>query len=228
VREIDTTSKKTVWIYGERRDQGFGDLWDRLGTPVRAFRYGIQENGGGLTVIVDERARILCVNRDKELVWELGGASGNNLMTTTPYLMLPTYISATKTGGLLVTDWGRNMVYEIDPFCIPQRTEKEGYLFRDYTTTDAFVNGGIMESRGYSDKLVEVYSKHESSAVLWRLLGSHNTRNWQVIGPQRPPLAAGEGAHSVISEPWSYIKAQAKSAQPGSPAKVDVFITLNR
>ena len=84
VRELDTTSKETVWIYGERQRQGRGDLYDRLSCPVRVLRYGIQERGGRLTVICDERSRILCVNRDyevldslplriqnkKELVWE--------------------------------------------------------------------------------------------------------------------------------------------------------------
>ena len=138
VRELDTKTKKTVWIYGEHQEQGKGDLWDRLYTPVRGFRYGINERGGGVTIIVDERARIFAVNRDKELVWDLGGSSGGNLLIATSYSMLPTYISATTRGTLLVTDWGRNMIYEIDPFHIPQRTEKDAYLFTDYETTNEF------------------------------------------------------------------------------------------
>ena len=116
--------RRRFWLYGEHQEQGKGDLWDRLDTPVRGFRYGINERGGGVTIIVDERARIFAVNRDKELVWDLGGSSGGDLLIATPYIILPTYISATTRGTLLVTDWGRNMIYEINPFHIPQRTEE--------------------------------------------------------------------------------------------------------
>ena len=119
VREIDTASKETVWKYGDSKEQGYGDLYDRLRTPVRALRYGIDENLGGLTIICDERSRILFVNRDKELVWELGGGSGGQGMTATQHMISPTYVSVTRKRTLLITDWGRNMVYEISPFDIP-------------------------------------------------------------------------------------------------------------
>ena len=152
VREIDTASKKTEWNYGDRWEQGFGDLYDRLATPVRALRYGADENGGGLTIICDERARILCVNRDKELVWELGGANGENIRPANQHIVLPTYVDVTRKGTLLVTDWGRNMVYETSPFDIPLRQEKDGYLFREYVTTDEFVDSGIMGVEGIREQ----------------------------------------------------------------------------
>ena len=228
VRELDTKTKKTVWIYGEHQEQGKGDLWDRLYTPVRGFRYGINERGGGVTIIVDERARIFAVNRDKELVWDLGGSSGGNLLIATSYSMLPTYISATTRGTLLVTDWGRNMIYEIDPFHIPQRTEKDAYLFTDYETTNEFEDSGIIESRGYSHKLLQVYNKQSSNRVAWRVLGSHNTKDWQVIHAPSKSLAPTAGAHITIPEPWNYLKVQAKSSKPGSSTRFDAYITLRR
>ena len=227
VRELNTKTKETVWIYGEHQEQGKGDLWDRLYTPVRGLRYGMNELGGGLTIIVSERARILAVNRDKELVWELGGSSAN-LLQATPYSILPTYISVTKRGTLLITDWGRNMIYEIDPFLIPQRTEKDAYLFVDYETTDEFKDSGIMESRGYSQRLIQVYNKQDSSSVVWQVLGSHNTKDWQLIYTPPESLAPTEGTHIAIPEPWNYLKVQAKSLKSGSPTKFDAYITLRR
>mgnify|MGYP001206925601 CR=1 FL=1 len=235
VREIDTASEKTVWKYGSRGDgpeskgeQGYGDLYDRLYTPVRAIRYGMDENGGGLTIICCERSRILCVNRDKELVWELGGASGQSRRTATQHVVSPTYVHVTRRGTLLITDWGLNMVYEISPFDIPPRREKDGYLFRDYVTTDKFVDSGIMESRGYAAKNIQVYNTHKSNDVRWCILGSHNTKDWQVIHAPTEILKHGRGAHCVITAPWNYIQAQAKSASCGSAAKVDVYITMQR
>ena len=228
VLEVDTASKKTVWKYGDRREQGYGDLYDQIGTPVRALRYGIDENGGGLTVICGERARIICVNRDKELVWDLGGGSGENLRPATPHVVSPTYIGVTRGGSLLVTDWGRNMVYDLDPFNIPPRMEKDGYLFRDYLTTDDFVDSGIMESRGYRDKNIQAYNRHDSAGLDWRVLGSHNSGDWQTVYTHGPALEAGLGAHTVVTAPWNFIKAQAKSAEAGAQAEVNVYITMRR
>ena len=227
IREVETASKKTVWTYGEWKGQGSGDLWDRLYTPVRAFRYGIQENAGGLTIIVDERARILCINHDKELVWELGGANANRRLVATPYIILPTYIAATRRGTLLVTDWGRNMIYEIDPFQIPVRMEKDAYLFRGYATTDQLVDSAVVESRGYEQKLVQIYNKHESNEVSVTILGSHNRNDWQPVSDPRA-VSAGGGSHLLVEGPWNYIKARAMSATPGSPATVDVYIGMRR
>ena len=228
VREIDPASKKTVWIYGERKEQGRGDLYDRLLCPVRALRYGIQENGGGLTIICDEWARILCVNRDKELVWELGGANAEHLRPATPLVVLPTNIHVTKRGTLLVTDWGRNTIYEINPFCIPRRTEKDAYLFRDYETTGDYADSGIIESRGYRDKNVQVYNTHEASGVLWRVLGSHNARDWQVIHAPSEALSAGQASYALVDGPWNFIKAHTKSAVVGKSSRVNVYISMRR
>jgi len=228
VREIDTTSKKTVWQYGDRSQKWYGDLYDRLGTPVRALRYGIDENGGGLTIICDERSRIICVNRDKELVWELGGASSGQGVSATQHIISPTYISVTRKGTFLITDWGRNMVYEINPFDIPLRQEKDGYLFRDYVTTNNFVDSGIMESRGYRIKNIQTYNEHEFLNLHWRLLGSHNAKNWQVIYNPSETLQTGNSVYTIISEPWNFIKAQAKSVSTDKPVKVNVYITMYR
>jgi len=228
VRELETESKKTVWTYGERQGPGQGDLYDQLNCPVRAFRYGIQECGGGLTIICDERSRILCVNRDKELVWELGGSSPESSMTATSYVLLPTYIHATRNGALLVTDWGRNTIYEINPYCIPARTEKDAYLFGDHTTTADFADSGVMESRGFRDKNLQVYNTHGAAALHWRALASHNGKDWQVVHSPEEALGAGQGTHVLIAGPWNFIKVQARSAAAGTPARLNAFITMRR
>jgi hypothetical protein len=228
VREIDTASKETVWMYGDRKEQGYGDLYDRLETPVRALRYGIDENGGGLTIICDERSRIICVNQDKELIWELGGASGKRLRSATQHVVSPTYVHVTRAGNLLITDWGRNMIYEISPLDIPPRMEKDGYLFRDYWTTPEFTDSGIMEARGFGNKNVQAYNRHEKARVDWRVLGSHNAKDWQIINKPFGPLEAGDGTHCLITGPWNFIKVQAKSVCGGSSANLDVYVTMRR
>ena len=228
VREVDTSSSETVWLYGGRHEPGWGDLYDRLYCPVRALRYGTNENGGGLTIIVDEKTRILCVNKDKELVWELGGAGGENHMIATPYSMSPTYIQVTRRGTLLITEWGRNMIYEINPFDIPQRMEKDGYLFRDHTTTDEFADSGIMESRGYRDKNVQIFNTDNSASLQWQLLGSRNARDWQILHEPEGNLAAGQSEYVLIDGPWNFLMIRSKSASAGKSASMDAFITMRR
>ena len=228
VWEIDTATGEKVWSYGERTGPGYGDLYDMVSRAACALRYGIHEKFGGFTIICSERSRILCVNRDKELIWELGGGSGDHLAPATPYAVLPTYVSPTSRGTLLVTDWGLNMICEIDPFRIPHRMEKDGYLFRDQETTGEFVDSGVMESRGYRDMNVQLYNRHDEAGLDWRILGSHNVRDWQLIEAGEAPLGAGAATRLAISEPWNFIKAQARSAAGGAPAVVDVYVTLRR
>ena len=234
VQEIDTNSSEVKWSYGDRGDRGNvakdsgGDLYDRLGTPVRALRYGTQEHGGGLTIIVDERGRIFCVNRDKELVWDLGGTSGVGLYPATSTMVLPTYIHLTRRGTFLVTDWGRNMIYEMNPFCIPERREKDGYLFHDCETGDDFAAGGIMEARGYRGKNLQVYNKSENADLCWRLLASHDAEDWQVLQGPEARLAASDGTHVLIDGAWNFLKVEAKSATGGKPARISAFLTMQR
>lgn len=227
VRELNTDTKETVWSYGGCPAEGSGDLWNRLYTPVRAFRYGISENGGGLTVIVDERSRILCVNQEKELVWELGGASALHLRPATQHLVLPTYVSVTRRGTLLITDWGRNMVFEANPFSIPRRTTKDAYLFRARQTQDRFDDSGVIESRGYSQKLIQVYNRHDANALDWQVLGSHDAQTWQAIeqGPRR--LQPNTGGHQFVPGPWNFLRVHARSADAGKPAEVDAYISMS-
>ena len=228
VREVDTRKSETVWLYGERHQQGSGDLYDRLSCPVRALRYGINEHGGGLTIIADERARILCVNEDKELVWELGGASPRRLLTATPHMVSPTYVHLSRRGTLLVTDWGRNMIYEVNPFSIPPRTEKDAYLFHDYATTDQCADSGIMEARGYRGINIQVSNAVESGSLQWQLLGSADARDWQIIHEPEAWLGPGQSTHLMVDRPWNFIMARAKSAMDGKPARTDVHITMRR
>ena len=197
-----------------------GDLYDRLGTPVRALRYG------GLTIIVDERARIFCVDRNKQLVWDLGGSRGGAPVAST--MVLPTYIHITRRGTFLVTDHGRNMIFEMNPFLYSGRREKDGYLFRDCETADDFAEGGIMETRGYREKNLQVYNTSATAELCWRLLASHNAANWQVVQEPENMLATGAGTHLLIDGAWNFLKVEARSANRGIPANISAFLTMQR
>ena len=227
MREVDTETSETVWIYGDS-EQGAGDLYNHLYCAVRALRYGTNERGGGLTIIVDEKTRIFCVNQDKELIWELGGASGENRYISTQYGMSPTYVHVTRRGTLLITDWGRNMIYEVSPFCIPPRMEKDAYLFKDYSTTDNFVDSGIMESRGYRDKNLQIFNTDATASLQWQLLGSRNARDWQLIHEPDEALGPNRDTYLLVDGPWNYIMTRARSAAAGKPATIDVFVTMRR
>ena len=245
VREVRTSDDSIVWEYGPdgtrskhdaalninrmvEQGPGAGDLYNRLSCPVCALRYGMNEAGSGLTIICDERSRIFCVNIRKELIWDLGGSGATDRCTATPHLVLPTYVSPCRRGTLLITDWGRNMICEINPFSIPERQEKDAYLFRDYVTTDTYADSDVIESRGFARNNVQVYNKDASAGVEWRLLGSHNAEDWQVIHTPSGHVAGGEGSHVLVTAPWNFIKAQIKSAAAGSPAKVAVFVGARR
>ena len=228
VWEIDTSTGEKVWSYGESKGPGHGDLYDMVSRAACALRFGIHEKFGGYTIICSERSRILCVNRDRELVWELGGGSGGHLAPATPYALLPTYIAPTTRGNLLVTDWGLNMVYELDPFHIPARGEKDGYLFRGEEIGPEFVDSGIMETRGYRDMNLLIFNRDPGTGLNWQVLGSHNASDWQVV--QSPPgrLDGGQSTRTAVAEPWNFIKTRARSAVPGRPSVIDVYATLRR
>ena len=227
VREINTETDETVWLYGDNQ-QGAGDLYNHLYCPARAFRYGTNERGGGLTVIVDEKTRIFCLNQAKELIWELGGASGEDRYIATQYGMSPTYINTTRRGNLLITDWGRNMIYEVNPFTIPPRMEKDAYLFREYVTTDGYVDSGIMESRGYCHKNLQIFNTDAFASLDWQLLGSRNAQSWQLIHQPSEPLGPNQDAFLVVDGMWNYLMTKAKSTATGKPAIVDIFLTMRR
>jgi hypothetical protein len=233
VREVRTADKKITWAYGLHPKHGLGDVYDRVKTSGRAFRYGMQVDAacGAYTIICDERSRILCVNKFKELVWELGGANAESPefhAPATPYLILPTYITNTRNGTLLVTDWGRNMIFEINPFSIPPRMNKDAYLFKDYQTTDTFEDSAIMESRGFNHKNIQIFNRHETASLEWRVLASHNANDWQTIFIPPSSLAPGQASYASISEPWNFIKTQVKSTIPDQSSKADVYIALQR
>ena len=64
--------------------------------------------------------------------------------------------------------------------------------------------------------------------MVWRVLGSHNTKDWQVIHAPSEPVAPAQGAHVAIRGPWNYLKVQAKSSKPGNSTRFDAYITLRR
>ena len=143
-------------------------------------------------------------------------------------MVSPTYVHLSRRGTLLVTDWGRNMIYEVNPFCIPPRTEKDAYLFKGYATTDQVADSGIMEARGYREKNLQVSNAEGSGAMQWQLLGSADARGWHIIHEPEEWLGPGQSTHLMVDRPWNFIMARAKSAMAGKPARTDVYITMRR
>jgi hypothetical protein len=119
VREINTADSSTVWQ--------FGSVWvtpddsdvmgDRLWCPVRALRYGTGENEtrsrSAITIIADEgSARILAVNFEREILWEIGGVS-RLCYKPLSWLIEPTYVNVSENGNLLICDTMADRIYEL-------------------------------------------------------------------------------------------------------------------
>ncbi len=235
---VDRRTETARVVYGERGVPGSGRRMHHV-TSAHFLPEGPhtgqiiatewqREHLAALTIICDERCRILSVNSKKELVWELGGASAEYRVPATPYALLPTYITTTSQGALLVTDWGHNMIYEMNPFCIPERKHKDAYLLKDFETDVSFSDSAVMESRGFLHKNVQVLNTNDSASVKWRLLASHNGDRWQVIHSPPAELAGGASDHAAIGAPWNFIKAQVRSTVDKRAASVDVFISMLR
>ena len=58
---------------------------------------------------------------------------------------------------------------------------EEACLFAEHTLSSDFADSGVIESRGYRQKNVQVFCRPDLAGLRWRVLGSHNARDWQVI-----------------------------------------------
>lgn len=117
VAEIDTATASIVWQMGTDSLPTAPMLANQLYSPVRAFRYGCGENtstmASAITIITDEgNARLLAVNREKQILWELGGVT-LDFYNPIGWLIEPTYVEMSKAGNLLVSDGMANRIYEL-------------------------------------------------------------------------------------------------------------------
>jgi len=117
IAEIDTATASVVWELGKDSMPPAPMLADQFCSPVRAFRYGCGENTGTMaattTILADEgNARLLAVNKDKRILWEIGGVS-LNFYNPISWLIEPTYVDVSDDGTLLVCDGMANKIYEI-------------------------------------------------------------------------------------------------------------------
>jgi hypothetical protein len=233
VKEIDTSNGTVEWEYGkDDASWPWGEVYDRPGGAVRAFRYGISEivdsRNPSLTIIVcEDWSKIFAVNKAKELVWEIGGTtpsgSLNSAFTNFP-LLEPTYVSITKKGNLLITDHGQNKVFELNPYLIPPRTDKEALIYSD-NVSDSWSDSQIAEVVGYKTKNVVVFNTG-SYDMDWRLLASPNAQDWVEI-KKADTLAAGDSSYYVVTDPWRFIKAQVRSTT-AQTTTADIYLHASR
>ena len=233
VKEIDTSNGTVEWEYG-KDDAGWpwGEVYDRPGGAVRAFRYGISEivdsRNPSLTIIVcEDWSKIFAVNKAKELVWEIGGTtpSGSlNVAFTNFPLLEPTYVSITKKGNLLITDHGQNKVFELNPYLLPPRTDKEALIYSD-NVSDSWSDSQIAEVVGYKTKNIVVFNTG-SYDMDWRLFASPNAQDWVEI-KKADTLAAGDSSYYVVTDPWRFIKAQVRSTT-AQTTTADIYLHASR
>ncbi len=100
---------------------------------------------------------------------------------------------------------------------------KRQALFENYSTTDSYTDSEAFDARFYKTKLIQVYNKHKSNAINFRILGSMEPLKWEEIKPETT-LEAGSEVYEMVTEKWAFLKIQVKSASLSNAGIVDVFI----
>jgi len=100
---------------------------------------------------------------------------------------------------------------------------KRQALFENYSTTDSHTDSEAFDARFYKTKLIQIYNKHKSNAINFKILGCMEPLKWKEIKPETT-LDAGSEVYEMVAEKWAFLKVQVKSASLGNAGMVDVFI----
>jgi DNA topoisomerase-6 subunit B len=100
---------------------------------------------------------------------------------------------------------------------------KRQSLFENYSTVDSYTDSEVFDARFYKTKLIQVYNKHKSVAINFKILGCMEPLKWKEIKTETT-LEAGSEAYEMVAEKWAFLKVQVKSASLGNAGMVDVFI----
>jgi len=100
---------------------------------------------------------------------------------------------------------------------------KRQALFENYLTTDSYTDSEAFDARFYKTKLIQVYNKHKSNAINFKILGCMEPLKWKEIKPETT-LDAGSEIYEMVAEKWAFLKVQAKSVSLGNAGIIDVFI----
>lgn len=195
VYEIDTSNSSVRWSFGEY-GHWFPMLADALNGGVRAFRWGSGEDESDMrspiTIIADEgNARILAVNYNKDLLWEIGGVS-EQYYRPVSWLIEPTYVTNSRNGNLLICDAMGDRIYEV---AYPPLSQIIGNQ-RKFTTailarsslgaseSTGLNECGLLSLRGVSSLALTVecaYDRLAVTGIAVHLYASYNGTDWDTV-----------------------------------------------
>jgi len=166
------------------------------------------------------------VTYDKQTVWELGGTVLRSYKPSSlfPY---PTYVSSTRSGNLLITEWGANKVVEVVPWMVPPRELKEAQIFHDYDTKNDWGDSDIFEARGYQSIAVQVFNSHPTATIDYELYTSPDAVHWHRTLDLTTilPTASDE---QRLAGPIGFVKLRTKSHAAGAAGTITAFVAANR
>ena len=254
VYEIDTSDRSVKWEFG-KGGKRFPMLADALGCGVRAFRYGTGENESNMaspiTIIADEaNARILAVNRDKQVLWEIDGVS-NQYYRPISWLIEPTYVTTSRNGNLLICDALANKVYELVYPPLPPLVESQGKFSTTMLSKDSLGAGeatslgacGLISLRRATSLALTVECVYHNSAtagIAVHLYTSYNGANWDTVelkdSAGKPvfgdmPFTPGSTERKTVEIPHSaqFVKAVIENRDPSQTvSNIKVMATLER
>jgi len=98
------------------------------------------------------------------------------------------------------------------------------FVFRDYITTNDYVDSLPVDCRLFEKKIFEIKNKDPTNALTFKILACTDPNfGWTEI-KTATSLAAATPTYEWDTEPWAYVKIQVKSAVADTPAKVDAMI----
>jgi len=95
-------------------------------------------------------------------------------------------------------------------------------VFKDFVTSDSYVDSEIFDSRLYNVVFVHIRNKHEENAAVIRVLGLIDSK-WEVLIPESA-LTSGSEMYETLRGKYDAIKVQAKSLKANMESLLDAYV----
>ena len=99
---------------------------------------------------------------------------------------------------------------------------KRRQVFKDFVTSDDYVDSEVFDSRLYNVVLVHIKNKHEENPAVVKVLGLKGSR-WEILIPESA-LTSGSEIYETLKGKYEAIKVQAKSLKPNMESLLDTYV----
>ncbi len=102
------------------------------------------------------------------------------------------------------------------------RLYRQQHVFKDFVTSNQYVDSEVFDSRLYKTVLVHIKNKHQTNAVNIKVFAFQDSR-WQELLPE-VTLTAGSELYETFRGRFKHVKVQAKSSKADKEGLIDAFI----